>query len=115
MTTTESEKQSGPKWGWGRVGLILALVLLAMALFGEKGILRAVKLNREKQILLEDLRRLEETNAALRKEIESLRGDRRYLEGMARQELGMVRDDELVYQFPPGEEGAEKNRSQPRP
>ncbi len=36
----------------------------------------------------------------MRQEIDKLRSDRRYIEGIARKELGMVRADEMVYQFP---------------
>jgi cell division protein FtsB len=43
---------------------------------------------------------MEEINSALRQEIKSLRSDRRYIEDIARRELGMVKADELVYQFP---------------
>jgi hypothetical protein len=46
------------------------------------------------------MRQLEAANAALRKEIAALRSDRRTIEGIARKELGMVREDELIYQFP---------------
>ena len=102
------------------VPMLLALLLLGFALFGDRGILRALQAGRQKAALQEELRQLEGANAELRREIESLRGDRRYLEAIARKELGMVKDDELVYQFrsepksprtggnapPPGEKAA---------
>jgi len=81
------------------VSLLLALLLLGFALFGDRGILRALQASRQKAALQEEVRQLEAINAELRQEIESLRSDRRYLEGIARKELGMVKDDELVYQF----------------
>jgi cell division protein FtsB len=71
-----------------------------LALFGDKGILRAIQFNRQKAGLQAELQRMEEANYALRQEIESLRSDRRYIEDIARRELGMVKADELVYQFP---------------
>lgn len=102
------------------VPLLLALLLLGFALFGDRGILRAVQAGRQKAALQEEVRQLEAANTELRQEIESLRNDRRYLEAIARKELGMVKDDELVYQFrsapktarsaanasPPGEKAA---------
>jgi cell division protein FtsL len=81
------------------VPVLLALLLLGFALFGDRGILRALQAGRQKAALQEEVRQLEEANAELRQEIESLRNDRRYLEAIARKELGMVKDDELVYQF----------------
>jgi cell division protein FtsB len=81
------------------VASLLALLLLGFALFGDRGILRALQASRQKSTLQEEVRQLESINAELRQEIESLRNDRRYLEAIARKELGMVKDDELVYQF----------------
>jgi cell division protein FtsL len=81
------------------VPVLLALLLLGFALFGDRGILRALQAGRQKAALQEEVRQLEAANAELRQEIESLRNDRRYLEAIARKELGMVKDDELVYQF----------------
>jgi len=81
------------------VPVLLALLLLGFALFGDRGILRALQAGRQKAALQEEVRQLEAVNAELRREIESLRNDRRYLEAIARKELGMVKDDELVYQF----------------
>ncbi len=83
--------------------VLLALLLLGFALFGDRGILRAVQANRQKAALQEQVQQLEAANAELRQEIESLRNDRRYLEAVARKELGMVKDDELVYQFRPAQ------------
>lgn len=87
---------------WALIPLLLALLLLGFAVFGEKGLLRALQYRRQQQALEQKLKELEETNAALRKEIEALRSDHRRIEAIARKELGLVRDDELIYQFPSG-------------
>ena len=44
------------------------------------------------------MRRLQD-NAALRAEISRLRSDPKYLESLARERLGLVRPDEMVYRF----------------
>ena len=80
-------------------GLCVAL-LFGLALFGDKGVLRALQDQRQEEALTHELSRLKETNSALRKEIAALHSDPRYIEGIARRELGMVRKDERVYQFP---------------
>lgn len=93
------------------VPLLLALLLLGFALFGDRGILRALQAGRQKAALQEEVRQLEAANAGLLQEIESLRNDRRYLEAIARKELGMVKDDELVYQFRSAPKAATSARS----
>lgn len=92
--------------------LLLILMLLGLALFGERGLLRALHALEQKEELQVEIRKLEETNAALNREIEALRRDHRYLERIARKELGLVREDELVYQFP---DSGEKRAAEPPP
>lgn len=79
--------------------LALVALLLGFALFGERGILHMMKLSNQKATLSQELAEFEEQNKKLREEITALRSDRRYIERIARTELGMVRDDELVFQF----------------
>jgi len=100
---TKSSTSSIPLWS-----LLFLLLLLGVAVFGENGVLRAMQAKAQGDALAEDIRRLEEENTALRQEIEALRSDRKYLEDIARKDLGMVKDDELVYQFP-----AEEKKSLP--
>jgi cell division protein FtsL len=92
--------------------LVLILMLLGLAVFGERGLLRALHALQQKEELQGEIRKLEETNAALQREIEALRRDQRYLERIARKELGLVREDELVYQFP---DSGEKRTPEPPP
>ncbi len=83
----------------GRVlgGLFIILVLLIV--FGERGFM-------DYRSLLEKQASLEEINASLIKENNELKGeitllssDARYIETVARRELGMVRRGDRVYQF----------------
>lgn len=83
-----------PWWPFGVVA-----VVFVFALFGDRGILHIFKLKSQQADLQQQLTQIEEVNAGLRKEIASLSTDRRHLERMARSQLGMVRDDEVVYQF----------------
>jgi cell division protein FtsB len=77
----------------------MVVALLVVAVVGDKGILCAVRSQQEKETLQQQLQLLEMENQKLREDIESLRSDPRYLEAVARKELGMVREDELIYQF----------------
>jgi len=99
MSLGERPENSSRPFPLPVVPIVLVLLLLGFALFGEKGVLRALQASRQKALLEEEVRRLEAANAQLRSEIEALRSDRRYIEAVARKELGMVKDDELIYQF----------------
>jgi len=79
--------------------LALVVLILGFAFFGDRGILHMLKLSGQKADLMREITAAEADNQALRSEINSLRSDRRYIERVARTELGMVRDDELVFQF----------------
>lgn len=85
----------------------LAVVLFTLAtFFGEHGIVRELQHRREKVALEQEVHQIETQNEALRREIEALRNDRKYIETLARRELGMVKPDEIIYQFPPSGEKA---------
>lgn len=77
----------------------LVLLVLGFALFGDRGILHMVKLHHQKVAFEQELAEIRQQNDALQKEIVALNSDRRYIERIARTELGMVREDELVFQF----------------
>lgn len=79
--------------------LAVVALILGFALMGDRGILHMVKLSGQKTELAQKIAEAEAANQALRDEITALRSDRRYIERVARTELGMVRDDELVFQF----------------
>ncbi len=79
--------------------LALVALILGFALFGDRGILHMLKLSGQKAGLTQKLAELKAQNEELRIEIALLRNDPLYIERIARIELGMVRDDELVFQF----------------
>jgi cell division protein FtsB/cell division protein DivIC len=43
--------------------------------------------------------RLEEENQKLKEEVKRLQSDKRYIEEIARKELGMVKEGEIIYRF----------------
>jgi cell division protein FtsB/cell division protein DivIC len=97
----DGQKNGQPGTG-GRLPLIpvlLILVILGFALFGQKGILRTLQASRHHAALEAEVQQQEAVIRQLKEEIEALRSDRKYIEGIARRELGMVKEDELVYQF----------------
>jgi len=85
-------------WPIGAATIIV--VFLLVALFGERGILRELNYRHQRDQLQQELHQLEAQNEDLRKEIDTLRHNGKYVETIARRELGMVKPDEIIYQFP---------------
>ena len=94
--TDEPSKRRLPIWF-----VILVVVMLGMTIFGDRGILHIWRANQQMVELESQILALEQVNTELRQEIDSLKNDLQSIESLARRELGMVRDDEQVYQFPP--------------
>jgi cell division protein FtsB/cell division protein DivIC len=87
--------------------ILIVLAMFGFALMGERGALRALQSYQHKQDLEQQLSALEEQKRELREEIRLLQKDRDYWEQLARKELGMVREGELIYQFS-GEDNSKK-------
>jgi cell division protein FtsB len=94
------------------IPLLLILIILGFALFGQKGILRTLQASRHHAALEAEVQQQETVIQQLKEEIEALRSDRKYIEAIARRELGMVKEDELVYQFA---QGSDKDAADPEP
>ncbi len=78
------------------VGFILAMALVTV--FGENGLLHVFKLKRHLEKLTQTNEAVRFENAALMEEIEHLRSHEGYLELQAHKQ-GLVKDDEIVFQF----------------
>lgn len=79
--------------------LIPLLILGILTFFGEKGMLHLLRLQKELVRIKEKNMKLEEENQKLREEVKRLQTDKRYIEEIARKELGMVKEGEIIYQF----------------
>lgn len=82
-----------------RRGLILILFLAAIASFGNEGWVKWYKLKNYKRSLIDENRLLAEHNLTLIQEINDLK-DPQFLERYIRQEWGLVRENELLFEFP---------------
>ena len=76
------------------------LFILFFTIFGERGLLHINHLSQEKAELQKQADGLKSENDRLRREIEALKTDHRYLESIARRDFGLVKPNEIVYQFP---------------
>lgn len=75
--------------------------ILFFTVFGERGLLRIYEMRQEKKRIDTKVADLKLENDKLRVEIAALHTDRRYLERIARKDMGLVKPNEIVYQFPP--------------
>ncbi|MFC1535463.1 septum formation initiator family protein [Thermodesulfobacteriota bacterium] len=79
---------------------LLFLGLIATWLtFGERGFIHLYRMEKERQAYLEKIHKLEKANRELLEQIDRLRKDKEYIESVARRELGLVRENELIYRF----------------
>ncbi|MBI5345123.1 MAG: septum formation initiator family protein, partial [Deltaproteobacteria bacterium] len=75
------------------------LTITAVAVFGDKGLLDVWRLRKERDGIISFNRPLEKSNRALDSEIALLKTDRKYIEYIAKKELGMIGRNEAVYKI----------------
>jgi cell division protein FtsB len=80
----------------------IALVVLAvgLAVFGVKESVRAWQMRRDMHVAEGEVEALRAKQADLTRTIDRLRNDPLYIEKLAREEMGMVREGETVLKFP---------------
>ena len=89
------------------ITLLFFGLIIAWLGFGERGFLHLYRMEKNRQAYLERIREVEKENQALIDEIRRLNTDTAYLESVARKELGLVKEDEILYRF-----GREQNSRQ---
>jgi cell division protein FtsB len=83
-------------------GGALLLVVGALTLYGVNAVIRVSHLRREMESMERDLVMLRARTADLTRTVDRLRTDPAYIEKLAREELGYVREGETVLKFPKG-------------
>jgi cell division protein FtsB len=73
--------------------------MIFFTFFGDKGLLKVYRLRRELKEIQRANVELQQENERLRAEINNLRTNKKYIEELARRELGLVKKGEIVYQF----------------
>ena len=85
-----------------KVGRYLVLIILFVGffiVFGNRGLLDNQRLKEKLTELRAETSRLETANKGLKREVVLLRDDLRYIEAVARNELGMLKRGDLIYRF----------------
>jgi cell division protein FtsB len=84
-----------------RLGVVAMIVLaVVLAVFGVKESVRAWQMRRDMRAVERELTTLRAQQTDLTKTVERLRNDPLYIEKLAREEMGMVREGETVLKFP---------------
>jgi len=87
-------------WRSRTVNVVLGFVtfvLVVDALFGNRGLLETMRARRQYADVAADLARKRQENERLRSEIHRLLEDPTAIESIAREELGLMRDGEVVF------------------
>ncbi len=76
---------------------ILLVILLSITIFGQRGLLHMRGLQNELLDFRNQNAHLHQENSKLRIEIKLLEKNIKYLETLARKDLGLIKNDEIVY------------------
>jgi cell division protein FtsB len=95
--------------------LLVAGLLAASTVVGGNGLVRLVDLRDQTEVLSERAFQLMQENAALRERIARLHGDDFVLETLARRQLGLVREGDIVYRFAGPDDGPPSLPPSPAP
>jgi cell division protein FtsB len=82
--------------------VILILILIAWLGFSDRGFIHLYRMDKERQAYIDKIVELERMNTELMEQIKRLREDKDYIETVARRELGLVKDNELIIKFKSG-------------
>ena len=103
--TVERNKKLHRRIFWG-IGAVVAFYLLVPLIVGDMGLVKYFKLRKMNHRLQEEIQQLSDENKKIEDDVHALRSDPVKIEQIARDRLGLVRPDEVVYQFesaPPSE------------
>ena len=80
-------------------GSLFLLAMMAFTVWGDRGLLTMWRTQRELERLVREIEIVEQKNTTLAREVQRLRSDLKYIEKIAREELGLVRPGEIVFEF----------------
>jgi cell division protein FtsB len=87
-----------PRGRWIRPALVfVSCALLVLSILGDRGLSGAIKARQDFARELDALAKVKAENAGLREQARRLKEDAATIEGVARQDLGMVRPDEVLF------------------
>ena len=82
------------------VAALFFIFFFLIIIFGENGYIDLRYLNAEHRVLLEKNKDIESENQRLSRSVQRLKeNDPAYIENVAKQELGMIGEDEVIFKF----------------
>jgi cell division protein FtsB len=81
------------------MGIFFIILVVSWLAFGDRGFKWVITMDKERQEYVERIKKLELANQELRDEIDRLKYDRDYIETAARRELGLLKENEVIYKF----------------
>ncbi len=82
-----------------RLVMVLLLALLVASVMGKRSVIRLYQMRQDQVVLEREIDQLAAANAALAEEVRQFRTDPTKVESIAREELGLVKPGETVYEF----------------
>lgn len=79
------------------ISLTVGVILVADALFGERGLLALVRTQRQVAALEADIERAEAENQRIQEQVRRLQQDPTAIEELARRELGLIKPGEKLF------------------
>lgn len=86
-----------------RLAIVFLAALVVASAIGNRSLIRLYQMHRDRVAIEREIEQLTTANAALAEEVRVLRTDPARVEAIAREELGLVRPGDLVYEFRPAQ------------
>jgi cell division protein FtsB len=81
------------------IGLVVVFSFLLLIFFGENTLLELNRLKKDRNVLIKKNEELVRQNDLMYNEINRLKHDAKYIENVARQELGMIGKNEIIFKI----------------
>jgi cell division protein FtsB len=81
--------------------IAFCFIVLTQGMFGGKGFFALMEAKKEKQSLQDEIKKMEEENAALKDKINDIKNNKFLLEKKAREKLLMSKPKEIIFLTPP--------------
>jgi len=102
MTTLEKQVNSEVKKKQMIFFTIIVLTLLYLSIslvFGDMGLFKYIELSRTRKSLEKQIAQISDQNEQMRSQLKALKDDPFYREKLAREEYGLSRPDEYIFQY----------------
>jgi cell division protein FtsL len=93
-----------------RLAILFLLALAVASVLGNRSLLRLYQMHRDRAAIEREIEQLTAANATLAEEVRLLRTDPARVEAIAREELGLVKPGEIVYEFRPAPPPSDASR-----